>query len=116
MTTPHPQAELLRAIADGKQMQRHSNDEWLNCTAEAALNRLALGMSLRIKPDTITVNGVEVPKPLGHPFDGGKWIISIQLGEHKSTACNGEVIICKDYTDARTVFDALILPFKSEGV
>ena len=51
MKTPHKDAELLSAIANGEQMQRKNDDEWIDCSAEAALYRLALGMTTRIKPE-----------------------------------------------------------------
>ena len=59
--TPHPQAHLLRAIADGKQIQIKRSSEWRNCDASTALTRLAsvAPHHIRIKPDTVTINGIE---------------------------------------------------------
>ena len=43
MTTPHPPADLLRAIADGKQMQEldfpgiNHPGNWCDCDADRAL-------------------------------------------------------------------------------
>lgn len=51
MNTPHKDADLLRAVADGKQMQRKDWDEWVDCTHEAALVRISTGMPTRVKPE-----------------------------------------------------------------
>ena len=72
MTTPHPQADLLRAIADGKQMQEldfpgiNHPGNWCDCDADRALNRISRGVEqyVRIKPDTVTINGIECPAPM----------------------------------------------------
>lgn len=66
--TQHPQADILRAIADGKQIQTAIDSEhggWKDIRPDEALhfitNRIA---KLRIKPATITINGTELPKPV----------------------------------------------------
>ena len=72
MTTPHPQADLLRAIADGKQMQEldfpgiNHPGNWCDCDADRALNRISRGVEqyVRIKPETVTINGIECPAPM----------------------------------------------------
>lgn len=66
MTTPHPQAHLLRAIADGKQMQIKRPSEWRNCDASTALAGLAsvAPHHIRIKPETVLINGIECPAPM----------------------------------------------------
>ena len=69
MTTPHPQADLLRAIADGKQMQEldfpgiNHPGNWCDCDADRALNRISRGVEqyVRIKPDTVTINATSSP-------------------------------------------------------
>jgi hypothetical protein len=38
-----------------------SGDEWVHCVANGPV--LPVGYELRIKPRTITVNGIEVPEP-----------------------------------------------------
>ena len=115
MNTPHKHADILRAIADGKRIQHRPNSGWGWADADLETLIHAPKGEFRIAPETIVINGVECPKPLSHPFDGGKWIISIQLGEHKGSIHNGETLVCKDYNDASTVFDALCKPLK-EGV
>lgn len=72
MTTPHPAADLLRAIADGRQMQEldfpgiNHPGNWCDCDADRALNRISRGVEqyVRIKPDTVTINGIECPAPM----------------------------------------------------
>ena len=72
MTTPHPQADLLRAIADGKQMQEldfpgiNHPGNWCDCDADRALNRISRGVEqyVRIKPGTVTINGIECNQPM----------------------------------------------------
>ena len=51
MNTPHTDADLLRAVADGKQMQRKEWDLWVDCTHETALVRISMGMPTRVKPE-----------------------------------------------------------------
>lgn len=51
MNTPHTDADLLRAVADGKQMQRKDWDLWVDCTHETALVRISMGMPTRVKPE-----------------------------------------------------------------
>lgn len=67
MPTPHPQAEILRAVADGRTVQIENpalSGSYLDLSAAGALNYLADGRrTLRVKPATVIVNGVEVPEP-----------------------------------------------------
>lgn len=56
MTTPHPQADLLRAIADGKQMQGRVPEDgcdWFDIYPDQAIGAIAsdYSMDIRIKPD-----------------------------------------------------------------
>lgn len=69
MRTPHPQADILRAIADGKLIQRFhpQKDRWEK--SEFPLNDIVHGYKLRIKPETITINGHEVPCPVREPLE-----------------------------------------------
>ncbi len=64
--TPHPQANILRAIADGEVFQTRYKDHWIDVSAEGALrfvvNESSVG--LRIKPKTININGYEVSEPM----------------------------------------------------
>lgn len=65
----HPYAEILRAIADGKEIEWLGCDEvWSSQDADEALSEIADTVfapeSYRVKPETISINGIEVPKPL----------------------------------------------------
>lgn len=64
--TPHPHADLLRAIADGRQMQIKRPSEWRDCDASTALAGLAsvAPHHIRIKPDAVTLNGIECNAPM----------------------------------------------------
>ena len=68
MTTPHYCADLLRAIADGKQMQSRVNftKNWEDCSANRALHRISCfdAENIRIKSDTVTINGIECHAPM----------------------------------------------------
>jgi hypothetical protein len=117
MTTPHPHAEILRAIADGKQAQIRNDDHWDTVDASVALYHLGQGFTVRIAPETITVNGVECPENMPAPYDHTNWIVNIEYG----TAYTGQRTSCRLLTfdnqaDAKTVYDALCKPFLKEGV
>lgn len=69
MTTPHPNADLLRAIADGRQMQGRLPEDgcdWFDIYPDQAIGAIAsdYSMKVRIKPDTVTINGIECPAPM----------------------------------------------------
>lgn len=77
MSTPHPQAEWLIAIAQGKivQMRRKEHaEEWR--TPENPLRFIGdscvAEYEFRIKPETITINGHEVPCPVREPLGAGQ--------------------------------------------
>ena len=63
----HPQAEILRAIADVKPLQfREIDGRWLGIGWQQALEFISEGQTieLRVKPATIMLNGTELPKPM----------------------------------------------------
>lgn len=69
MTTPHPNADMLRAIADGKQMQGRLPEDgcdWFDIYPDQAIGAIASGysMKVRIKPETALINGIECPAPM----------------------------------------------------
>jgi len=79
-------AELLHAIADGKQLQWKSQAcGWVNQIAEQCLSefshRAYTPASYRIKPVTIIINGFEVPEPMRVAPELGSeyWITQIYL-------------------------------------
>ena len=69
---PHPQAELLRAIADGEEMEQayHQEPKWRAVDSTTVLDWITNGSLeyytpyFRIKPKTININGIEVPEPM----------------------------------------------------
>ena len=69
--TQHPQADILRAIADGEQIQDTTNYGWADVSAQFALRVVANRSCgcLRIKPATIMLNGTELPKPVPYTND-----------------------------------------------
>lgn len=81
MNTPHPQADILRAIADGKTVQMRSTsayeaNEWWE--PGDILRYINDGHhEFRIKPETININGHEVPAPVQEPLEKGQvyWLV-----------------------------------------
>ena len=108
MTTPHKDAEKLRAIADGKQMQIYGNNgtPWVDATPGHALFAVYNGDPCRIKPEIIVINGVECPKP--------------ESGESAHYAVTMTIpLLFQDHTvyfskavDALCAYQAIIKPFK----
>lgn len=68
-TTQHQYANILRAIADGEEIQwQASNGNWLNKDHGDSLIEIGqmtyVSSRYRVKQKTITINGFEVPEPL----------------------------------------------------
>jgi hypothetical protein len=75
--TPHPQGDVLHAIADGRGVQAHVNDEWRDVAAREALHMVAVGSIMRVKPASIRIFGVEIDAPLTTlPAEGEVWAAS----------------------------------------
>jgi hypothetical protein len=58
-------ADALRALADGEEVQIESNKQWVsvdNCQVHQFLSR-GCSYKFRLKPRTITINGIEMPAP-----------------------------------------------------
>lgn len=67
MKTEHPYAAILRAIADGDAIQVASDSGgWMDLSSNGVLYEIGSGrkQTFRIKPRTITINGIEVPEPM----------------------------------------------------
>lgn len=63
--TPHPQADILRAIADGGEIVAFYGKQWRGVMPMTALRYIYDGnIPLRIKPKTIDINGIKVPEPM----------------------------------------------------
>lgn len=75
---PHPEAEILRAIADGKRMRMRINNVFEDVTGDEALKYMLSGQDISIKPETITINGHEVPCPVREPLKDAQcyWFVS----------------------------------------
>lgn len=98
--TPHPYADILRAIADGKQVQFLSNASvqlWEDTEPGEALREISITKyppsDYRIKPKTIRIGEYDVPEPLRAApvkdaeyfrFDLGSegWVHSTQWGDY----------------------------------
>lgn len=81
--TPHPQAEILRAIADGKTIERFVRplNVWLEAGVKCVGN-YPQG-TFRIKPETMSINGHEFPEPVREPLGKGQeyWVVCIDRQE-----------------------------------
>ena len=66
----HPYAEILRAIADGEEVQYLNKffNEWMNVSHISTLRFIYEEKFepeyIRIKPQTININGYEIPEPM----------------------------------------------------
>lgn len=106
MNTPHPSADLLIAIAQGKQMQIYGTKgaPWADARPDEALYAIYHNAPCRIKPDFVVVNGVECPRPEKETGDG-KWVeVSCYARKHR--------FAFDSWDAAKLVVDALIKPFK----
>ncbi len=75
----HPQAKILRAIADGKQMRMRVGSITVNVTGDEALKYMLEGQDISIKPETININGHEVPAPVREPLELGKMYLFVHF-------------------------------------
>jgi len=132
MTTPHPHADLLHAIADGKQMQelrKCCRDDAHDCSAERALDLIPIGQAdcVRIKTDTVTINGIECPAPMtevpemgscyyvpgthyGVKFSSWTW-----LDDTSDQRLFAEGLCFANADDAAAAARAMIAPLKLKG-
>lgn len=132
MTTPHPQADLLRAIADGRQMQGRLPEDgcdWFDIYPDQAIGAIAsdYSMKVRIKPDTVTINGIECPAPMRvEPEQGSLYYAPTPANEAFATSFRwrGDSVdlfllergICfATADDAATAARAMIAPLKPNG-
>ena len=78
----HPEYDKLIALANGEQMQRKyppTSTSWINITPARALRLLGGGVEIRIKPRTMTINGIEFPEPMREApeNDAQYWVVDI---------------------------------------
>lgn len=109
MTKPHPHADILRAIADGKKIEYQSaeTDKW--CAAELIDLVRYQGLEFRSAPETIVINGVECPKSEAFNSVDANYVITV---EFKSDGTSFHAWYPTEEA-ARTVYESLCKPFKS---
>ncbi|MES3011965.1 MAG: hypothetical protein V4738_14345 [Pseudomonadota bacterium] len=81
----HPAAELLRAIADGKQMEMLASDRWQSVSGDVALRALlSYPKDVRIARPMVT-REVSYPEPLRvkPPMGGSYWTQFMQEASPK---------------------------------
>lgn len=97
--TPHPYADILRAIADGETVQwKPQGCDWQDLATENGLLAVTSPSpvpveQLRVKPRTIRVGEVDVPEPTREALAVGSiyWIASHFLEEYASqNVCRGD--------------------------
>lgn len=102
------QSALLHAIADNRQMQVEGiTSLWRNANSMDALRAILEGEPCRIKPDTVTINGVECEAPQQDKFSFSVCITLVGNNELLAE----DVFYWPKKDAARTVFEALIKPF-----
>lgn len=85
--TPHPKADILRAIADGKPVQMRStknyeDNEWWE--PSAVLQYIDdKSKEFRIKPETMTLSGHEFPAPVREPLPVGTLYWQANIGSNE---------------------------------
>ena len=73
-------ADALRALADGKDVEYLYGDVWLSVVDEQVLITSITGnkFKFRLKPKTITLNGIEVPAPFEPKNNQQIWVLDTQ--------------------------------------
>lgn len=106
--TPHKDADKLRAIADGKQMQTEGDGvPWADASAQDALLAVLDGDPCRIKPPMFIINVVEFHAPA----EISNFSLGIAAIDRKQRLMSAQF-----YFDSEqhllAAFEALIKPFK----
>lgn len=107
----HPYAEILIAIAEGKEIQWQDSDGvWLNEPVSCVLMEIYSPeyspQRYRIKPATITINGVDCEAPLTGAEGSSHWI--------KIQTFTKDLFMHFNSDEARdAAYAALIKPFES---
>lgn len=95
----HPQADILRAIADGKTIEwKLPNKDWKVC--ENPLHFISDPcVEFRSKPEVLLTNGHEVPAPVREPLKDGQ----------EYCAPDRDKTLARNYTWSGSDYDALWL-------
>lgn len=109
----HPQAKILRAIADGKQMRMRVGSITVNVTGDEALKYMLEGQDISIKPETININGHEVPAPVREPLKLGQMYFFVHCWDD---AVVSEVIWNGDRVDRHRLKWGLIHSTKEAAI
>ena len=112
-TTPHKHAHILRAIADGKEVQCRVTDAcaWV----PGSLYNLSNldDVQWRVKPETIIINNIEVPKPSLQRSVEAPYRVLINVGTGCWVVGDDMIELFFDSSkSACSVFNALVKPFK----
>lgn len=90
MKIPHPYAELLRAIADGEEIEcadtRSVPVSWFLTSSQLALTQITYNTRLkfRIKPKTIRIGEYDVPEPMRvEPEEDAEFFLPAVLSPRK---------------------------------
>lgn len=118
MSKPHPSANLLIAVAQGKQMQVEGlTTLWRDATLDEALLAIHNAEPCRVKPDSVLVNGVECPQASDKIGSQEQWLVEIRIGRcYSGKRTKGTVFTFDSEEDAELVFSSLIKPFKAMEV
>ena len=109
----HQYAELLHAIADGHKIQILGAAEWRDIYTAAVLHSISRPdfdvTRYRVKPDTVTVNGVECAAP--NPALRGAY--KVRIVELDGASAKRELwLYFGNCSDSGAVYEALKKPFQ----
>ena len=104
---PHKYADLLRAVADGKQIQVDTGTGFVDVTHKDALLAMVDDDVCRVKPDMIIINGVECPAPGGCT----NFLLGITASDYSRRVATANIYF-DSFPDLLAAFEALIKPFK----
>lgn len=119
--------EALIALANGEEVQGNIGSEWVDITVDQKLsiksfiietNDYGDAVKFRLKPRTITLNGIEVPAPF-EPKEFEDCYMLTDLYEHGYTmtawACYKQAPAWRTEEEIKQVVAALRSVFRTEG-
>lgn len=121
MSTPHKYANILRAIADGEKIQcyLHRTQRWMDTEEHSVFNAIMLSgcqalqpSDYRIKPATLSINGVECPAPEPGPITDDQYCVVINIVNSSWQRTKQLTLPYNDPKDADQVFAALAAAVK----